>query len=815
MSAAEKLRRLSEMSGAELRFRVAQRLRIAREQWLDSPNGAAARPAAGDESFTPSKLLSRGTPAFFFSPRERESLAAAHTRLFPGRREEILAQAERICAHRFRIFAFPEVQAGEKIPWRRDLVHGKETRLDHWARIPYLDFETAGDSKIVWEPNRHQHFFTLGQAWFLSGDERYAGECLAQFEHWQQENPPRRGINWASSLEAAFRSWSWLWAMHLLAGSRALTPARLGGMTRALAQHARFISENLSTYFSPNTHLLGEGFALFAIGTLLPDLPGAAEWRETGRRVLLEQMDAQVRPDGSHAEQSSYYHLYATEFFLYAAILAGHNAIPFPAAWREKLARMVEYVLHLTLPSGRLPMFGDADGGRVLAVAPRVPHDPAPVLSVAGAFFRRADFAAAATRPREECFWLFDGHCEPAGNAAPPLGSRAFLDSGMVTFRAGSGGVARVLMFDAGPQGMPGSAHGHCDALSVVCAAGGVEWLTDPGTHVYSSDRASRDYFRSTAAHNTASVDGEQQAVPVDIFKWRDLPPVRLERWLTSRTVDFAAASHTGYFRLPQGILHRRHVLFVKPEYWLVSDEFHGSGAHSLEFFFHFTPGVRLESRHGAWLASAGSAQFLIVPPRAEGLELRAYAQSETPPAAGYSEDYGHRVPAPLLRATARATLDSGPLRFHWLLWPSAATWPQLREENSAGLALSIQTEAWTDHLAVRTAGKDAACADISSDAELLWVRRDTSGSLQCLTMLNGCCVDSAGRALLRAESYLDRLEMSRTGDLLEMDALPARAMRIYAPGATRVRVNNSEVRATRSGDWMELPAAAPAGEIF
>ncbi len=798
----EKLRRLGQMSLPELRFRVARQVRIAREQWGIAPNGARpvrAEPGEGGAA----------APLFYFCPAEREAIRATHAVLFPGRREEILLAADRICAHRFQIFAYPEVAAGDPIPWRRDLVHGMESGLEHWASLAYLDFRKCGDSKIVWEPNRHQHFFTLGQAWFLSGEARFAEECLRQLEHWLRENPPRRGINWASSLEAAFRAWSWLWAMRLLDGSPALTPARRQVWVAALEQHAAFIAENLSTYFSPNTHLLGEGFALFAVGTLLPKLPGAGGWRETGRKILLEEMEKQARPDGSHIEQAACYHLYAVEFFLYAAVLSQRNAALFPAAFLERLAQMVEYAMHISLPSGRLPMFGDADGGRVLAVARHVPGDPAPVLGAAAAFFGRQDFRAAAGNFREEAFWLTGGAGDqvPAGPGAPALVSRAFVDAGMVVMRSHEAAHGRMLLFDAGPQGMHGSAHGHCDALSIVCAADGIEWLTDPGTFVYTADRGSRNFFRSTRAHNTVTVDGLDQAVPVDVFKWRHLPRLRLERAHTSgtsRSVDFAVASHDGYLRQGRGLTHKRAVIFVKPDYWLVTDEFTGSGEHTLEFLWHFAPGAHLETSHGAWLVSNNGARFLVVPPAGD-LEFRVACGEERPPQGWYSRDYGHRQPAPVLAATTRVALDAGVRRFHWLLWPSPAGWPRLRAMPGLGLRLAIETEAWTDTVALAGQGIGAA-EEFSTDAELALLRQTRDAATARLAVVNGCCVHIRGMAVLRADSMMDTFEMARDAAALEIDARPARALEIHAPGVTSVRVNSRPVAFTRRGEWMEIP---------
>lgn len=833
MALAEKLHRLVGMDLPEIRFRAGQQLRLARERLALDSNGAGAPLAwwqawdpkqvadqrlgaalgsgRGDEAagLLPEYFASRARPCFFFSLAERAKIAQLYPRLFPGRSEEICASAEAICAHRFQIFAYPEIDAGKQIPWRRDLIHGKESGNEHGSKIPCLDFARTGDSKIVWEPNRHQQCFTLGQAWILTGDERYAEECLAQIDDWLRANPYPRGINWASSLEAAFRAWSWLWALHLLAGSRALTGARLGAISAALAQHAEYIDANLSTYFSPNTHLLGEGFALYAIGLLLPELRGATAWRDTGRAILLQEMEHQVRTDGAHIEQSSSYHRYALEFFLCAALLAEKNGCAFPTSYHERLDGMFAFSMETSWPSGRQPMTGDADGGQLLRLAPRNPNDHRPLLAVAAAWRCNDDFARAAGRFSEEALWLLGpaavGRFTKVEPAGPCEASSVFPASGAVVQRSGWGLRARYLLFDAGPQGMDPCAHGHADALQILCSADGVEWLIDPGTFVYTSSREWRDFFRSTRAHSTVTVDGRDQAEPADFFKWREIPGVRLERTWLLAGLDAAIASHTGYARLSGGGVHHRAVVFVKPNYWLVSDTLEGSGAHAVEFFFHFAPGVALTLAEGGAMATKGPERFLLIA-EAPGAALRVVEGSEPPIQGWFSEDYGQRTAAPVFAAEMKTRL---PARALWLLWPSPAGEVRvsaLDAPGARGWQAKIETRAWTDYLSLRASEDPADGHGLSTDAELVHLRHDSSGRLMRFALAGGCCADFGGQPLVRAESWLDALEVTATGDTLDVQMRPLRQLRLHWPGATRIRVNNDAVTAKRSGNWIDIP---------
>src|SRR5580658_7234265 len=220
-------------------------------------------------------------PQFFFEANEIPRLCALLREHFSAETEEIIARAERVCDHRFDLLGYRDLDYGREIDWHCDQVHGKVAPRKCWYQIGYLDFAEVGDSKITWELNRHQHFVTLAKAYRLTGDSRFVDEMLRQWRQWQADNPYPIGINWASSLEVAFRSLSWIWSYHLLEGARGL-PGFRDEWLRGLALHGRHMERYLSTYFSPNTHLLGEGAGLFFLGVLCPELAGAARWKSLG-----------------------------------------------------------------------------------------------------------------------------------------------------------------------------------------------------------------------------------------------------------------------------------------------------------------------------------------------------------------------------------------------------------------------------------------------------------------------------------------------------------------------------------------------------
>ena len=204
----------------------------------------------------------------------------------------------------------------------------------------------------------------LARAWLYSGDREFLTTLQDLWLSWRRGNPYPIGINWASALEVAFRCLSWIWFDHFASGAKGLPEDFLSKVRVGVGECAVYIERNLSTYFAPNTHLLGEALALFFTGVLYPQFERAPIWRDYGWRVLLRESSQQVREDGFHFEQSVYYHIYALDIFLHAYILASRNNIAIPDSYDRTIELMAEGLASLGA-AGQAPRFGDDDGGRL------------------------------------------------------------------------------------------------------------------------------------------------------------------------------------------------------------------------------------------------------------------------------------------------------------------------------------------------------------------------------------------------------------------------------------------------------------------
>ncbi|MFY9553504.1 MAG: heparinase II/III family protein, partial [Blastocatellia bacterium] len=180
--------------------------------------------------------------------QHRKEIVAIMGHRFESERQAIIDRADRAIQGRFDLLGFKDLDFGTPSNWLLEPVLSKRSSLRHWSKIRYLDPAVVGDKKITWELNRHQHFVTLGQAYWMTNDERYCRAFIDQATSWMDANPPKRSINWVSSLELALRSISWLWALHLFAGSSCLTASFQLRLLKSLIAHGLHLQSYGSQY---------------------------------------------------------------------------------------------------------------------------------------------------------------------------------------------------------------------------------------------------------------------------------------------------------------------------------------------------------------------------------------------------------------------------------------------------------------------------------------------------------------------------------------------------------------------------------------
>jgi Heparinase II/III-like protein/Heparinase II/III N-terminus len=768
---AQKLRKVSLQ---ELRVRAAQRVAAFSERRGWSELVKLPTDPEFDALLIPSQARAnhdlleyfrlRSEPEFFGSFRTPEKTASDFKSRWPETARQIIEKADRICEGKFDLLGFTGLSFGNPIDWHFEPISGKRLPLVHWSKLNYLDTEVAGDKKITWELNRHQYFATLGQAYWLTGDEKYARVFAVHVEAWMDSNPPKLGINWASSLEVAFRSMSWLWAFYFFKSSPSITTETFVRAWKFLYLSARHLESYLSTYFSPNTHLTGEALGLFFLGTLLPEFKEAKRWQDLGSRILIEQLPVHVRSDGVYFEQSSYYHRYTTDFYLHFLLLSRVNNFTLPPQVEESVVRLLDHLMYITRPDGTTPLFGDDDGGRLAMLDVRAANDFRGTLGIGSVVFDRGDYKFVAGDAAEELLWLTGqeglSRFDSIVATQPPETSKAFHESGYFVMRDGWTSDSNYLLFDCGPHGSLSCGHAHADALSFDLAARGRAILVDPGTYTYTGSKELRDWFRSSVAHNTLTIDGESSSVPAGPFSWKHIAQATPLQWISRAQYDFVSGRHDGYERLGAPATHIREILFLKDKYWIIRDRVSTSGTHRYNLHFHFAtdahPSVDAEGR--AMHEHAGNLPGLQVFVFGAG---GRWQQEE----GWISPGYRKRSAAPVCTFTVEA---EGAQEFLTFIIPRAVHQDQASIsviDDVNGRAFEVRDADTRDVLMIGK-GQPLGEGRFTPDFQLAWIRFGAESSLiDELVVIGGRRLVVDGQEIINASQFINSVGGKRVGD--------------------------------------------------
>jgi hypothetical protein len=258
---------------------------------------------------------------------------------------------------------------------------------------------------------------------------------------------------------------------------------------------------------------------------------------------------------------------------------------------------MGRFVAAYSRRDGTTPLWGDADDGRLLPFGGQALTDHRYLIglvALTGDDTLRPFFSG----PTTEVFWAVGEQGVRRLAKARRMDSRscAFKDAGYFVMRNSRDHV----FIDCAPVGLAGrGGHGHNDCLSFEAELNGVLLVTDCGAYVYTASPEERNRFRSSSAHNTPRIDGEEVnrfITPDDLWRLRADAVPELREWKTSYERDVFVGSHSGYLRLDQPVQpirtielnHRLHAL-------LIQDRFEGEGVYDVEIPLHLAPQVRVE----------------------------------------------------------------------------------------------------------------------------------------------------------------------------------------------------------------------------
>jgi hypothetical protein len=560
----------------------------------------------------------------------------------------VIAQrlASEIAAGHVTVLGLGALDVGEPPDWHREACACKSAPRKHWSRVPYLDASVIGDHKILWEVNRQQYLFAPAICWLADGDRRHFELVQRHLESWIECNPPQLGVNWASSLEVAYRAVTWCWLTSLLR-SAPWDASLLARLAASLEDHALHVERYLSLYFSPNTHLTGEALGLFMVGSTLSESRHSGRWRQRGAEILESWLDRQIYDDGVYFEQATQYQRYTAEIYLQYLQMAERTAWPVSTRVRGALGNLFDVLRTMADGGGRMPLMGDDDGGLLLPIDHRAPDELRGLLLAGAVALQRPDLVVPGP-PQPALSCLLNGVAatermlsRPA--SCPAWSNMHFATGGVVAIRDGWEQSGAVCVVDAGPHGAMNCGHAHADALAVTLSLGQQPVIVDRGTLSYIG--AARNEYRATASHNTLEFDGESSVLPLGPFQWglRPQRPTATLRVYDRLTLFRGMANgHAGSGR-PSS--HERTILHAPGGAWIVIDQGMRAGTTRAVARWQLAPGlVVAESEPGVFdVHDAQSAPLMRL--------LAPESPSVTVTSRSVSSRYGHHSAAPLIVA--------------------------------------------------------------------------------------------------------------------------------------------------------------------
>jgi len=370
---------------------------------------------------------------------------------------------------------------------------------------------------------------------------------------WITKNPPGTSDGW-EPYTLSLCIVNWIKFFFFLKNDAAIQEEWI----QSLYKQALWLEKNVEYHILAN-HYLKNGVALFFAGMYFEGVD-ADRWIKKGLKIIREELGEQFLADGGHYERSPMYHSICVIDYLDVLNLLQNSQTAIPAKeiaqLRQRVTASLNFLNDICLPDKEIPLFNDSAFG----IAPI----PSQVF----------DYA-----------WRVTGYEPP-----PKLTGLAIHEkpqSGYYVCRDGED----MIMIDCGsigPDYQPG--HAHCDTLSYELAINGRRVVVDSGVFDYepSSERA---YARSTRAHNTVVVDGEEQSEIWGVFRVaRRAKPLRA---FFAKQVDGSVlfeGAHDGYARLAGKPIHKRHMSYDRQGSWVIKDMLEGRGTHRMESYIHIHP---------------------------------------------------------------------------------------------------------------------------------------------------------------------------------------------------------------------------------
>jgi hypothetical protein len=407
-------------------------------------------------------------------------------------------------------------------------------------------------------------FASLGHAYAATHDEKYARKLNELMADYMQDNTSpfeggMRGGRWVAMFQAWRLGDAWDGVANAVE-SKGLT----GSVRLAWLDYWARMADFAMREPSGGNHANAVAEALMKFATRFPVFKNSKKWFDFGWQKLVSNSLKLFRDDGGCVEPAMNYHGFSLANLMAGIETAKSFGIQPPPELLAKLEKALAYTAYMLKPDGQIPSYGDTDceDFRPGVTKPDVWRKGE---AMEGAkLFDRSDLLYIATAGKQ--------------GTRPAQNSYCFPETGHFILRSDWGGEngkgfedSRYLFFRAGRFG----SHGHDDLNSVTLYAYGRPLLIDPGRTTYGTPLMFE--LSKNRSHNVLLVDD------LDM----NHPEPHLKAWHTTPIADCV---ENAYSELYPGVEHRRAIVFVRPDYYVLFDRAQSDKPHSYGINFWLTP---------------------------------------------------------------------------------------------------------------------------------------------------------------------------------------------------------------------------------
>ncbi|WP_461205133.1 alginate lyase family protein [Clostridium sp. DL1XJH146] len=511
----------------------------------------------------------REKTTFFFDKKDKHRIVTENKKKYKKEIEEILYKADMALEHKFILrgnsIENPFVFVGDEINWH---------------------VTPNGDREGLFSINIQEWFLDLAKAYWYTDDEKYTKGFIELLSDWYEKCPcPNDGkehfwdySGWRS-LEVSRRMVYFIQAYYMFQDSPYWTPRLNTMFIKLVYEHCNQLAEHICILNHNHTIMHMEGLLYGAI--FFPEILESKEWIDIAKTTLEACAEEQIYEDGIHIEAVPAYHNLTVMLFAKPILFAEINGYSLSDSYKERVKKMFQFSMYTYRPDGSCTPIGDSD------VIPKISRN---YMAAFGYFLFHLNELKAFAEVDEKLSWFvskINDNKKKTENLELLIGlqeKRAFNNGGYYCIRSNWDDDALYTMFHCGPLV---HGHPHADLLSFDIFAYGYSLLTDVGIFTY-NECTDRRYLKGTNAHNTITVDGCDQAEYEHRMSFKEVPKYKLNNFKVTNKYSLIDAEHYGYQRLEDQVTHRRKLISINDEFFVVVDTLLGQDEHDIEQFWHF-----------------------------------------------------------------------------------------------------------------------------------------------------------------------------------------------------------------------------------